>query len=42
MIMGDSIDLGISDIIENYEERDFTEEERASFWQSIRMNEKLL
>ena len=33
-IMGDGIDLGISDTIENYEERDFTDEERAAFWES--------
>lgn len=34
-IMGDGIDLGISDTIENYEECDFTDEERTAFWKSI-------
>lgn len=38
-IMGDSIDLGISDSIDNYEEREFTEEERAAFWESIGMED---
>ena len=38
-IMGDGIDLGISDTIENYEERDFTDEERAAFWESIGMDD---
>ena len=38
-IMGDGIDLGISDTIENYEERDFTDEERSAFWESIGMDD---
>lgn len=39
LIMGDGIDLGISDSIDNYEERVFTEEERAAFWASIGMKD---
>ena len=39
LIMGDGIDLGISDSIDNYEEREFTEEERAAFWESIGMDD---
>ena len=38
-IMGDGIDLGINDTIENYEERAFTDEERAAFWESIGMDD---
>lgn len=38
-IMGDAIDLGSADSIENYEERDFTEEEMRSFWESLGMGE---
>lgn len=38
-IMGDGIDLGISDSIDNYEEREFSEEERAAFWESIGMKD---
>lgn len=34
-IMGDGIDLGVADTIDNYEEREFTGEERAAFWESI-------
>ena len=34
-IMGDGIDLGPDNSIDNYEERVFTEEERAAFWKSI-------
>lgn len=34
-IMGDAIDLGSADSIENYEERAFTEEEIAAFWESL-------
>lgn len=39
LIMGDGIDLGVADTIENYEERSFTEEERAAFWESIGMDD---
>lgn len=38
-IMGDGIDLGVADGIDNYEEREFTEEERAAFWESIGMDD---
>lgn len=38
-IMGDGIDLGVADDIANYEEREFTEEERAAFWASIGMDD---
>lgn len=38
-IMGDGLDLGVSDSIDNYEERGFTEEERAAFWESIGMDD---
>lgn len=38
-LMGDSIDLGLSDSIDNYEERTLTEEERAAFWESIGMDD---
>lgn len=38
-IMGDGVDLGINDTIANYEERTFTEEERAAFWESIGMDD---
>ena len=34
-IMGDGISLGRNDSIDNYEERGFTEEERAAFWKSV-------
>lgn len=34
-IMGDAIDLGSADSIENYEERAFSEEEIATFWESL-------
>lgn len=34
-IFGDAIQLGEVDAIGNYEERKFTEEERASFWESV-------
>ena len=39
LIMGDGIDLGVDDSIDNYEEREFTEEERAAFWESIGMDD---
>lgn len=38
-IMGDGVDLGVDDSIDNYEEREFTEEERAAFWESIGMDD---
>jgi hypothetical protein len=34
-VMGDGVDLGEGDSIDNYEEREFTAEERAAFWESI-------
>lgn len=34
-IMGDAIDLGSADSIDNYEERDFSKEEIDAFWQSL-------
>lgn len=34
-IMGDGVSLGRNDSIDNYEEREFTDEERAAFWKSI-------
>ena len=34
-IMGDAIDLGSADSIENYEERAFTEEEIDAFWEIL-------
>ena len=34
-VMGDQLDLGVNDSIENYEERTFTEDERAAFWASL-------
>lgn len=38
-IMGDGLDLGVADTIDNYEERTFTEEERAAFFASIGMDD---
>ena len=38
-IMGDALDLGASDDIANYEEREFTAEERAAFFASIDMED---
>lgn len=37
-IMGDCIDLGSADSIDNYEERDFTEQEINDFYKSIGMD----
>lgn len=34
-VMGDGVDLGVDDSIGNYEERLFTDAERAAFWASI-------
>ena len=34
-IMGDGVSLGRNDSIDNYEEREFTDEERAAFWKSL-------
>lgn len=39
-IMGDAIDLGSADSIDNYEERAFSEEEIDAFWESIGMPRK--
>ena len=36
-IMGDAIDLGSADSINNYEERDFTKEEIDAFYESVGM-----
>lgn len=38
-IMGDGLDLGAGDDIANYEERAFTPEERAAFWESVGMDD---
>ena len=34
-VMGDAIDLGVADSIDNYEEREFSEEEIAAFWKLV-------
>lgn len=34
-IMGEEIDLGSADSIENYEEKPYTEEERKAFYENI-------
>lgn len=34
-IMGDAIDLGSADSIDNYEERDFSQEEIEAFYKSL-------
>lgn len=34
-VMGDRIDLGTDDAIGNYEEREFSAEEIASFWGGV-------
>ena len=34
-IFGDALQLGQNDTIDNYEEREFSEEERAAFWESV-------
>lgn len=34
-IMGDAIDLGSADSIDNYEEREFTDEEIKAFYKSV-------
>ena len=39
-IMGDAIDLGSADNIDNYEERAFSEEEINAFWESLSINRK--
>lgn len=36
-VFGDALQLGAGDAIGNFEEREFTEEERAAFWASIGM-----
>jgi hypothetical protein len=38
-IFGDHVQLGPRGSIANYEEREFTEEERAAFWESIGMDD---
>ena len=38
-IMGDSIDLGTSDSIENYYDKAMTQEEMAEFYRSIGMDD---
>ena len=38
-IFGDHVQLGRNGSIDNYEEREFTEEERAAFWESIGMDD---
>jgi len=38
-IMGDRIDLGSADSIENYEEKKFTKKEIDAFYESIGMND---
>ena len=38
-IFGDHVQLGRNGSIANYEEREFTEEERAAFWESIGMDD---
>ena len=38
-VVGDGVDLGEGDSIDNYEEREFTAEERAAFWESIGMSD---
>lgn len=37
-IMGDAIDLGSADSIDNYKEREFTDEEIKEFFKSIDIN----
>ena len=38
-IIGDGIDLGINDTIDNYEKRTFADKERIAFWKTIRIDE---
>lgn len=38
-IFGDHVQLGQRSSIANYEEREFTEEDRAAFWESISMDD---
>ena len=38
-VFGDRIQLGRNGSIDNYEEREFTEEERAAFWESVGMDD---
>lgn len=39
-IMGDAIDLGSADNIENYEENEFSQEEIDAFFESVGINHK--
>jgi len=39
VVLGDGVDLGVGDSIDNYDEREFTAEERAAFWESIGMKD---
>lgn len=39
VVMGDGICLGDSDDISNYEEREFTDEQRAAFFKGIGMED---
>lgn len=39
-IMGEDIDLGSADSIDNYEDREYTEEEREEFYKSVGINIK--
>lgn len=39
-IMGDTIDLGSSDDIENYEDKEFSEEEINNFYESLGIEPK--
>jgi hypothetical protein len=38
-VFGDRVQLGWNGSIDNYEERVFTEEERAAFWKSVGMDD---
>ena len=38
-IFGDRVQIGLRGSIANYEEREFTEEDRAAFWKSIGMDD---
>ena len=40
-IMGEDIDLGSADSIDNYEDKPYTEEERKAFYESIGVEYKV-
>jgi len=40
-VMGDGIDLGVADSIDNYEEREFTPEEIEAFLESVTPGRRL-